>query len=392
MRKATKVRLYPTTEEAALLDRQFGAVRFCYNKGLALKKRFYDRTGANLSAKHDLKKLLPIAKKSRKYNWLGQCDSIALQQALINLDKAFQNFFDPKLPAKFPTFKRKHGGQKSYHCVGVSVVENGIKLPKLKSPIRAVIHRPIEGEVKSITLSKTATGKYYASILIEDGVEYVSPADRVSAEKIKGYDLGLTHLLIDSSGSKVDNPRFMKRAAKNLKRKQQALSRKQKGSRCRAKARLLVAKCHEKIANARNDFQHKLSRRMVDENQAIILETLKVKNMIKNRKLAKHIADASWGSLVEKLEYKAKERGRHLVKIDQWFASSKTCSYCGFKVEDLPLDVRHWDCPNCSASHDRDINAGINIRQRGIIELKAAGLVVSADGGLRKSGEIPAAA
>lgn len=392
MRKATKVRLYPTAEEAVFLDGQFGAVRFCYNKGLALKKRFYDRTGANLSAKHDLKKLLPVAKKSRKYNWLGQYDSIALQQALINLDKAFQNFFDLKVPAKFPKFKRKHGEQKSYHCVGVSVVENGIKIPKLKNPIRAVIHRPIEGEVKSITLSKTFTGKYYASILVEDGVEHISPVDRVSAEKVKGYDLGLTHLLIDSSGNKVDNPRFLKRAAKNLKRKQQALSRKQKGSMGRAKARLLVANCHEKIANARNDFQHKLSRRMVDENQAIILETLKVKNMIKNRKLAKHIADASWGSLVQKLEYKAKERGRHLVKIDQWFASSKTCSCCGFKVEELPLDVRHWGCPNCSARHDRDINAGINIRQRGIVELKAAGLVVSADRGLRKSGEIPAAA
>lgn len=378
MLKATKVRLQPTTEEADFLNQQFGAVRFAYNKGLALKKRFYAMTGANLSAKHDLKKLLPIAKKSRKYHWLGQYDSIALQQALINLDTAFQNFFNPKLAAKFPCFKKKHGEQKSYHCVGVKVLDGAIKIPKLKEPIKAVIHRPIEGEVKSITLSRTKTGKYFASILVDDGVEHSQPIQSLDASKITGYDLGLTHLLISSKGEKQDNPRFLKRAAKNLKRKSQALSRSKKGSKGRAKARLLVAKCHEKIANARNDFQHKLSRRMVDENQAIILETLKVKNMIKNHKLAKHIADASWSSLVRKLDYKVKEKGRHLVKIDQWFASSKTCSCCGFKVDELPLNIRHWTCPNCSAELDRDINAGLNIRQRGIVDLKAAGLTVSA--------------
>lgn len=389
MLKATKVRIYPTPEQADFLNQQFGAVRFAYNKALHIISTQYKRHGLKLKAKKDLKPLLAVAKKSRKYHWLKAFDSIALQQACINLDKAFQAFFDPKLPARYPKFKRKHGKQSSYHCMSVSVGDNWIKVPKMK-PIKARVHRELDGKLKSITLSRTVTGKYYASLLIEDGVE--APVPMRTVDTVLGVDMGLTHLAIDSEGNKIANPRFLKRAATNLRRKQKALSRCQKGSKGRAKARLQLAKAHERLANARADFQHNLSRQLIDENQAVAVETLKVKNLLKNRKLAKHIADASWFGLIQKLEYKAKAQGKYLVKVDQWFASSKTCSCCAHKVDSLPLKVRNWSCPVCHTEHDRDINAAINIRQQGVIKLRAEGLSVPANGGLRKPGHAPAAA
>ena len=390
MLKATKVRLYPTPEQAAFLNAQFGAVRFVYNKALHIISTQYKRHGLKLKAKKDLKPLLAVAKKSRKYHWLKDFDSIALQQACINLDRAFQNFFNPQLKARYPRFKRKHGKQSSYHCMSVSTGDNWIKVPKMK-PIKARLHRDITGTLKSITLTRTTTGKYYASVLVEDGVE--APAPLQTVDTVLGVDMGLTHLAIDSEGNKIANPRFLKRATANLRRKQKALSRCQKGSKGRAKARIKLAKAHERLANARADFQHKLSRQLIDDNQAVVVETLKVKNLLKNRKLARHIADASWYSLIQKLAYKAEAQGKHLVKIDQWFASSKTCSCCGHKVEQMPLTVRTWDCPHCGTEGiDRDINAAINIRQQGILTLKAEGLSVSAHRGLRKTGHAPAAA
>ncbi|MDC8832941.1 RNA-guided endonuclease InsQ/TnpB family protein [Alteromonas gilva] len=371
MLRATKVRIYPTPEQAEFLMAQFGAVRFAYNKALHLKSHMYRKHEVNISPKKDIKPLLAVAKKSRKYHWLKQYDSIALQQAVINLHHAFDNFFNPKLKAKYPQFKRKHGKQSSYHCVGVKVLDSAIKLPKIK-PVKANIHREIIGTVKSITVSLSKTGKFYASILVDDGVE--APVFPHTVSKVTGIDLGISHFAVESSGRKTTNPRFVKRAEKNLRRKQRQLSRKTKGSANIAKGRLRVAKCHEKVANARADFQHKFSRTLVDENQAVIVETLKSANMMKNRKLAKHIADASWHSFVMKLEYKLKEQGKHLVKLDQWYASSKTCHCCGYKKEEMPLSVRKWGCPSCGATDiDRDLNAALNIRDKGILELKAAG-------------------
>jgi len=391
MLKATKIRIYPTTEQAVFLNRQFGAVRFVYNTGLRIMSHRYQRHGQSLSAKHDIKKLLPVAKTSRKYGWLKEADSIALQQACMNLDHAFQRFFDPKQKAGYPRFKSKRGKQTSYHCVGVKAGDDWIKVPKL-GPIKARMHRKVEGRLKSITLTRTVTGKHYASLLFD--TEQAAPAllKDVDTTKVVGLDMGLSHLAIDSTGRKIANPRFLKQAQKNLKRKQQALSRTKKGSANRAEARLLVAKAHERVANARHDFQHKLSRQIVDDNQAVIVETLKVGNMMKNRRLAKHIGDASWYALITKLDYKAKEQGKHLVKIDPWFASSKTCHVCQHKRDAMPLNVRSWECPACHTQHDRDINAALNIKQQGIIQLKAEGLSVSAHGGLRKSGTSPAAA
>ncbi|WP_305814216.1 RNA-guided endonuclease TnpB family protein [Photobacterium leiognathi] len=371
MLRATKVRIYPTQEQAEFLIAQFGAVRFAYNKALHLKTHMYRKHGVKLTPKKDIKPLLSVAKKSRKYHWLKQYDAIALQQSVINLHKAFDNFFNPKLKARYPQFKRRHGKQSSYHCVGVKVLDSAIKLPKMK-PIKANIHREIIGTVKSITLSLSKTGKFYASILVDDGIE--APALIHTVSKVTGIDLGLSHFAIESNGKKTANPRYLKRAERNLKRKQRQLSRKKKGSANRAKARLLVAKCHEKVANARADFQHKLSRTLVDKNHAVIVETLKSANMMKNHKLAKHIADASWHSFVVKLEYKLKEQGKHLVKVDQWYASSKTCHCCGYKMEEMLLSVRKWNCPSCGTTDiDRDLNAALNLRDKGILELKAAG-------------------
>lgn len=382
MLRATKVRIYPTPEQAEYLNAQFGAVRFAYNKALHIKKQAYKRHGVSLSPRKDLKPLLAVAKKSRRYAWLKDYDSIALQQAVINLDVAFSNFFNPKLKAHFPAFKRKHGKQSSYHCVGVKVLESAIKIPKI-APIEARLHREITGTVKSITLSRSATGKYHASILCNDGIE--APAKPTLITRVAGLDMGLAHYAIKSDGVKIANPRHLINASRNLRRKQKALSRKKKSSANRRKARIQLAAVHERVANARADFQHKLSRAIIDETQAVIVETLKTANMMKNHNLARAIGDASWNGFITKLEYKAAEKGVHLVKLDQWFASSKTCHCCGHKMPEMPLNKRIWQCPGCGVEHDRDINASLNIRHQGILELQAAGLVVSAHGGQRKS-------
>ncbi|MEN4908958.1 RNA-guided endonuclease TnpB family protein [Rahnella bonaserana] len=382
MLRATKVRIYPTPEQEKFINSQFGAVRFAYNKALHIKKHAYKKHGVNLSPRRDIKPMLAVAKKSRKYSWLKEYDSIALQQAVINLDIAFSNFFNPKLKPKFPAFKRKHGKQTSYHCVGVKVYENAIKIPKITA-IEARLHRQIVGTLKSITLSRSPAGKYYASILCDDGTE--APTKPSLITSVIGLDMGLTHYLIKSNGDKTPNPRYLINASRNLRRKQKSLSRKKKGSSNRRKSRIQLAGVHERVSNIRNDFQHKLSRAIVDENQAIIVETLKISNMMKNHHLARAIGDAGWAGFITKLEYKAAETGVHLVKLDQWFASSKTCHCCGHKMTEMPLSKRIWQCPGCMNEHDRDVNAAINIQLKGMLELQAAGLVVSAHGGQRKS-------
>lgn len=377
MLRATKYRIYPTTEQTRFLDKQFGAVRFVWNKALSIKKHYYKFHRIDLSPVMDLKPFLSIAKKSNRYCWLSFVDSISLQESLRHLENAFKKFFDPKLKVGFPKFKSKKGKQSSYHCVSVSVGEGWIKIPKC-SKIKARIHRFSEGKIKSITISRVSSGKYYASVLVEDGVALPEKQKYICENEIIGIDLGLSHILISSDGNKYDNPRFLKRSLANLRRKQKALSRKKKGSKNRAKARLLVAKAHERTANNRNDFHHKLSKRLIDENQAICVETLKVKNMLKNANLAKHIADAAWGDLLCKLEYKSKWYGKHFIAIDQWYPSSKTCASCKHKQNNITLNVRYWVCDHCGTKHDRDVNAALNIKHQGMLKLKAEGLSVSA--------------
>ncbi|EJY4260708.1 transposase [Escherichia coli] len=387
MYRATKVRIYPTPEQADLLEKQFGAVRFAYNKALHIRSHWYKRHGISLNSARHIQPLLPIAKKSRRYSWIKEADSNALQVALQNLDHAFKNFFEKR--AKYPRFKRKHGSQSSYHCSNLKITANTVKIPKIP-PIRANIHRELIGKVKSITVSRSPTGKYYASILSDDGQE--APAKPTYITRIAGYDIGLKDYLIRDDGDKKPNPRFLVNAYRRLRRDSKALSRKKLGSANRKKARIKLAAQHERVANARADFQHKLSRSIIDDNQAVIVETLKSANMMKNRRLARHIGDAAWHGFESKLAYKAEQAGVHLVKLDQWFASTKTCHCCGYKMAEMPLKVREWQCPSCHTDHDRDINAAINIRQKGITELMAAGLVVKAHRGLRKSGSVPVAA
>ena len=274
-----------------------------------------------------------------------------------------------------------HQKQSSFHSsASIGSGENWIKIGKLKTPIKAKIHRKVTSRISSITISRDTTGKYYAALCFSSELQpKIATIKNIKESKVLGVDVGISHLLIDSNGKKEDNPRFLKNSMTNLRRKQKNLSRKEKGSSSRKKARLLVAKCHEKLSNTRNDYQHKISKALVDENQAIIVETLKIKNMVKNRKLSKHISDASWGMLIDKIRYKSEESGKQFKKIDQWYASSKTCHVCNYKNKEMKLDMRKWICPDCCSTHDRDINAAINIKLEGLIMLKAEGLSVSAN-------------
>lgn len=262
-------------------------------------------------------------------------------------------------------------------------------MPKLK-PVRANIHREIAGRVSSITITRNAAGKDYASILADDGQE--SATKPIYITTVAGCDLGLSHYLIGNDGDKVTNSRHLVNTYRRLRRDSKALSRKKPGSANRRKARVRLAAQHERVANARADFQHKLSRRIIDENQAVIVETLKSANMMKKRRLARHIGDAAWSGFVAKLAYKAESAGVHLVKLDQWFASTKTCHCCGHKMPEMLLKVREWKCSACDAAHDRDINAALNIQHKGIKELMAAGHIVKAHRGLHKAGAMPVAA
>ena len=378
MLKATKVRLYPTIEQQAFLNAQFGAVRFAYNQALRIKTHFYKKKAVSLHPIKDIKPLLSVAKRSRKYAWLSQYDSMALQQAVINLNVAFSNFFDKKLRARYPQFKRRHGSQSSYHCTSIKITNNSIKIPKLKTAIKAKMHRIVDGQLKSITVSRSATGKYFASILVDTGEPLPAKPTHIDSNKLFAFDLGLTSFLTDSNGHKEANPRFLKNAYRNLRRKQKALSRCQKGSANRAKARRKLAKAHELVVNKRNYFQHELSKKIADESQAVVFEKLNITGMVKNRRLARSIADASWGSFVNKVKYKIDWQGKHFTQTSQWLASSKTCHVCKHKVKDMPLSVRQWVCPICNTLHDRDGNSAKVLKIEGAISFKAAGLTVSA--------------
>lgn len=382
MLKATKVRLYPTTEQQAALSFQFGAARWVYNYALDWRGNAWRERGENVTRRMTLDKLVEL-KADADTAWLKDADSQVLQQSLMHLDTAFERFF--RQQARYPKYKSKRGKQSLSYPQRVKEVDgNSLYLPKVGN-VKAVLHREIAGTIKTVTVSRNLAGKYYASVLCDDGEPMPEAVSDMDVEGIIGVDMGLSQLLITSEGYREGNPRFLKQAEANLRRKQRSLSRKVKGSANRTQARAVVANVHERVKNARNDFQHKLSKRLIDDNQAVCVETLKVKNMLKNGKLAKHIADASWSELIRKLSYKAVWTGKHLVQVDQWFPSSKTCSVCGAIAEAMPLDMRVWKCKSCGHEHDRDINAARNIRQQGILKLKAAGLSVSACRGLRKT-------
>ena len=344
----------------------------------------YKTTGKGISAL-TMKKQIPVLKA--EHEWLKECYSQCLQQSALNLSQAFQNFFEGR--AKYPTFKSKHHRQSVQFPQNVKVIsESAIKFPGLLGIVAAKVHRPIAGQLKTVTVSKMPDGKYFASLLIDDSID---KPESSSDGKAIGIDLGITDFAITSDGSKYANPRHLKKHEHNLKRKQRKLSRKKKGSQNRNKARIKVAKVHAKIARVREDFHHKLSRKIVNENQVIVVEDLAVKNMVKNHNLAKAISDVGWGQFCTMLKYKAEFEGKVYLEIGRFFASSHLCSNTLLRLEKMDLSVRSFVCPHCQERHDRDINAAINIRNEGLRILDsgsgstALGRNVRPKGGRRKS-------
>ncbi|MEI2580819.1 RNA-guided endonuclease InsQ/TnpB family protein [Scytonema sp. PRP1] len=377
LHKVVQVRLYPTKEQQVLLAQTFGSARWWWNYALNKSIESYKETGKGLG-RTALNALLPDLKKAENTCWLAECYSQVLQATTLNLTTAYKNFFDKR--AGFPKFKSKHGKQSIQYPQNVKIVGGNVKLPGNIGIVKAKIHRPIEGKIKTVTISKTPSEKYLASILTE--VEGDNPT--TAEGKIYGIDLGLKHFAVVTDGEKVskyDNPKHLAKHEKNLKRKQQKLARKQKGSNSRYKYRKLVAKVYERVSNSRQDFLHKLSYKLVSDSQAVIVENLHVKGMVRNHNLAKAISDCGWGTFTNFLAYKLERKGGKLIEIDRWFPSSKLCSNCFYQISELSLDVREWACPSCGTHHDRDGNAAINIRAEGIRMLKAEGSAVSAVGG-----------
>jgi putative transposase len=357
--KAVKVRLYPTIEQQEALAKSFGCARWYWNYALNACIQHYEQTGKSLKLSV-YKAYLPQLKL--EHPWLKEdCYSAVLQCVAINLNKAYSNFFEGR--AKFPKFKSKHHKQSIQYPQNVKVLGDCLEVPNI-GVVKAIFHRPIEGKIKTVTISKTPTDKYFASILCE--VEDVS--SQSTGDKIIGIDLGLKDFAIVHDGTeatKYSNPKHIKRHEKNLARKQQKFSRKKKGSKSREKYKKLVAKVHERVSNSRQDFLHKLSSQLVNESQVIVVENLNVKGMVRNQKLSKSISDVGWGMFVNFLDYKLKSKEGELIEIGRFFPSSKMCSCCGHVVDVLPLDIREWTCI-CGAHHDRDINASLNIRSEGI--------------------------
>ncbi len=309
MLRVVKVRIYPTEQQKVSLAQAFGTTRWVWNHFLALTNQTYKETGKGI-AKYDMIKELPKLKKQEETEWLKHTYSQSLQSVCLNLSRAFINFFEKR--AKYPRFKSINGKQSLIYPQNVKLADHKIYFPKLDW-IDAVTHRSIQGSIRTVTITKNSAEQYYASVMFEDGKEKPIP----SAEgKAIGLDLGLTHFCITSDSQKFDNPRWLKKHERNLKIKQQQLSRKQKGSNNRNKSRLKVAKVHHKISRCREDFQHKLSRRIVNENQVIVLENLAVKNMVKNHNLAKAISQVGWGQFCTMLKYKAEQEGKIYLEVD----------------------------------------------------------------------------
>ncbi len=360
MLKTLKVRLYPNTEQEALLAQSFGNLRWFWNYSLNLCETTYKETGKVLT-RNQIQSLLPELKKDEDTKWLKETYSQCLQVVALNLSVAYKNFFEGR--ARKPRFKSKHGKQSISYPQNVKLKEgNYLKIPKI-GLVKAKITKKINHKLRTITISKDCTNKYYACVLYDNGLDY---PETCTEGKAIGLDVGLANYLITSDGDKVDNPKWFNKHEHNLKVKQQKLCRKKKGSKNRTKAKLKVAKLHQRITNSREDFLHKLSRKIVDENQIICVENLNIRGMIKNHKLSKAIHQVGWGMFLTMLSYKAKELGKVYQEIDRFFPSSKTCSNCGHKIESMPLDIRSWKCHSCGAQHDRDVNAAKNIMMEGL--------------------------
>ena len=347
---AKKYRLYPTNSQKELIAKHIGSSRFIYNLALETKNSAYLGYKHNFSP-FDLIKQLPELKK--EYTWLKDVNSQSLQQAIQNMDIAFKKFFKG---AGFPKFKKKSNIGSFSIPQNVLVKENKLIIPKFKGGIKIILHREINGVIKSATVSVTSTGKYFVSILVDTNTE-IPIKTPIKENTTIGIDLGIKDFAITSDGEFFKNPKNLRKVQSKLKYIQKKYS-KNKGKRTKYRLALL----HEKIVNKRKDFLHKLSTKLIRENQTIALETLSVKNMVKNHCLAQAITDAGWSSFVTMLEYKAEWCGKNILKIGRFSPSSKTCSCCGYINKELTLKFREWTCPKCNSVLDRDVNASINIK------------------------------
>ena len=370
--KAYKFRIYPTEEQEIFFAKTFGCVRKVYNLMLNDRKKAYEEV------KNDPSKKMTFptpAKYKKEFPFLKEVDSLALSNAQLNLDKAYKNFFRDK-SVGFPRFKSKKNPVQSYTTNNqkgtIALIDSKfIKLPKLKSLVRIKLHRQPKGMIKSATISRHSSGKYYISLLCKEEISELPKTNSAI-----GIDLGITDFAILSDGQKIDNNKFTSKMEKKLKREQRKLSRrallaKKKGiplseAKNYQKQKRKVARLHEKVMNQRTDFLNKLSTEIIKNHDIICIEDLNVKGMLRNHKLARSISDVSWSSFVAKLQYKADWYGREIIKVNQWFPSSQICSECGHKDGKKPLDIREWTCPICHTHHDRDINASINILIEGL--------------------------
>jgi len=365
MHQARKHRIYPTLEQRIFLAQQFGAVRFVFNRFLHIRKTAYETDKTSLNY-YDNAKALTVLKQQEEFSWLKQINSQSLQASVKNLDTAYRNFF--KKQNKYPRFKSRSNRQSVKIPQNFYIESNLLYIPKLKTGIPITLHRgELPGKQVSLTISKTPSGKYYASFDCEVAeLEPLPPNDNII-----GIDLGVKSLMVLSDGTEITAPKFLHQEEQKLAYQQKQLSKKQKGSNNRNKQRLSVAKLNELIANRRNDFIHKLTRKLINENQVIICESLAVKRMMSESTsgLAKLISDASFGEILRQLEYKAEWYGRTFYQVDRFFPSSKMCNGCKHVVDELPLSVRQWKCPNCHQQNDRDLNAAKNIRDKGIADM-----------------------
>ena len=364
-KRAYKFRFYPDQEQAELLAKTFGCVRFVYNTILRYRTDTYYQAKERVSYIGANAKLTEI-KKQPELAWLNEVSSVPLQQCLRHQQAAFKNFFEGR--TKYPAFKsKKHKQSAEFTYRAFSWKDGQLTLAKCTKPLAIKWSRKLPSDPTTITVSKDWAGRYFISCLCE-----FEPTLLPANQKVVGIDVGIKDLFVTSDGFKPGNPKHTAKYAAKLAKYQRRLAKKNLGSKNQLRAKIKVARIHAKISDCRSDNLHKLSRRLVNDNQVICAENLTVKNMIKNPKLAKHIADASWGEFSRQLEYKSTWGGRTYVEIDKFFPSSKRCHCCGFVSESMPLEIREWECPECKTSHDRDTNAAINV--------KAAGLAVLAFG------------
>ena len=360
MLMAYKYRLYPTKNQVIMLDKTFGCARFIYNKMLSDKIDYYKETGEML-------KNTP-AQYKKEFEWLKEVDSLALANSQMNLDKAYKNFFRDK-SIGFPKFKSKRKSKMNYTTNNqrdsIRIIGNKIKIPKIGF-VKLKQHRLFDGIIKSVTISKSNTYKYFISILVEEN----SHLELNKNDNKIGIDMGIKDLLITSNGKVYTNKRLTDKYYKKLAKEQRKLSSKIIGSNNWNKQKIKVAKVHEKIANVRKDYLNKISTQLINENQVIICEDLHIKDMVKNSKLAKSILDCSWGEFTRQLKYKSEWYGRVYHEVNRYFPSSQLCNKCGYRNKETKnLSVRFWECPQCGELHDRDINASINILNQGLLEL-----------------------